>query len=231
MNTRKSAIVASLRAALPVMLGYVVIGLPCGIMENTIGFSPLMCFVLSCTFYSGAGQFMIPNLWLSGAPLYSIIASVSFVNTRQILYSAAFSPYFSKVGKALSFFFSATVTDESFGVNMEQFQTDESWSATRALLVNLFCMFTWCTANALGCALGAVIDLPLAITSFAMTSIFICLLAGQRLTRQTAVVMIVSALGVGICKLAGLSGPAILLGAVTGVLAGIFWGNRGGEET
>ena len=88
----KEDILSAFRAALPVMLGYLAIGLPCGIMESKVGFSPLMSFVLSMTFYSGAGQFMIPSMWLAGSPLYSVIASVSFVNTRQMLYSAAFSP-------------------------------------------------------------------------------------------------------------------------------------------
>lgn len=226
----RHVLAASLRAAVPVMLGYVVIGLPCGLMEDSIGFSPLQCFLLSSTFYSGAGQFMIPNMWLAGAPLYSIIASVSFVNTRQVLYSAAFSPFFRGVGKVLSFLFSATVTDESFGVNMDRFQTDGGWTALHGLFVNLFCMFTWASANAVGCALGAVLDLPLAITSFAMTAIFICLLAGQKMTRQTAVVMAVSAAGVAFCKLVGLGGPAILLGAVAGVMAGMFVKPGGGES-
>ena len=222
----------SLRYALPVMLGYVMIGLPCGLMENAIGFSPVLCFVLSCTFYSGAGQFMIPNLWLAGVPLYSIIASVSFVNTRQILYAAAFAPYFSGVDALTSFLFSATVTDESFGVNMERFQTSDSWTALHALLVNVCCMLSWATANALGCLLGSVLNLPLAITSFAMTSIFICLLVGQKITKQSAVVIAVAAAGVVVCKLVGLSGPAILLGAVFGVVAGMVYGRveRGANE-
>ena len=77
------------------------------------------------------------SMWLAGAPLYSVIASVSFVNTRQMLYSAAFSPYFSDVGKPLAFFFSATVTDESFGVSLDKFVTDGTWTPRRALLVNL----------------------------------------------------------------------------------------------
>lgn len=207
---------------MPVMLGYVAIGLPCGLMEDAVGLTPLMCFLVSCTFYSGAGQFMIPNMWLGGSPLYSIIASVAFVNTRQVLYSAAFSPYFSGVGKLLSFFFSATVTDESFGVSMERFSNDPSWTAKNALFVNLFSMFTWATANAVGCALGDVIDLPLAIASFAMTSIFICLLATQRITRQTLCVMVAAGIGTSLCKVVGLSGPAILLGAVIGVLFGLL---------
>jgi 4-azaleucine resistance transporter AzlC len=223
MSAKSSEILtSSIKAALPIMLGYVAIGLPCGLMESTIGFTPLMCFFVSATFYSGAGQFMYSNMWLAGAPLYSIIASISFVNTRQILYSAAFSPYFGRIGKLLSFLFAATVTDESFGVNMEKFQKDPSWTPRHGLAVNILSMTSWAVSNALGCALGALLDLPLAITAFAMTSIFICLLAGQPLSRKTGVVMAVAALGVAICKVVGLSGPAILLGAIVGVVAGLL---------
>ena len=231
MNKTTSIISASLRAALPVMLGYVAIGLPCGLMENSIGFTPLMCLFVSATFYSGAGQFMYSNMWVAGAPLYSIIASISFVNTRQILYSAAFSPYFGRVGKLLSFFFAATVTDESFGVNMDKFQTDPMWTPQHGLAVNLLSMTSWAVSNAVGCALGSLLNLPLVITAFAMTSIFICLLAGQTLTRKTGAVMAVSALGVALCKLVGLTGPAILLGALLGVTAGLLVPSpQGGED-
>lgn len=229
MREMKPYIATCLAAAAPVMLGYVAIGLPCGIMESAIGFTPLMCFLVSCTFYSGAGQFMYSNMWMAGSPLYSIIASVSFVNTRQVLYSAAFSPYFSKVGKLLSFLFAATVTDESFGVNLDRFQTDATWTPAHAFGTNVCCMLSWASANALGCALGAILNLPLAITSFAMTSIFICLLAAQRITRQTVVVMAVAAAGVAACKVVGLAGPAILLGAVMGVVAGVAFGRSKGD--
>ena len=67
------------------MLGYVAIGIPCGILSASIGLNALQVFLMCALFYSGAGQFMIPNMWLAGSPIASIIASVSFVNTRQML--------------------------------------------------------------------------------------------------------------------------------------------------
>ena len=103
----------SFSAALPIMLGYVAIGIPCGILSASIGMNELQVFLLSAVFYSGAGQFMIPNMWLAGSPLASIIASVSLVNTRQMLYSASFAPRCERVKKRLAFLFAATVTDES----------------------------------------------------------------------------------------------------------------------
>ncbi len=203
-------------------MAYVGIGLPCGIMESQIGYSWFMAFIMSMTFYSGAGQFMIPSMWLSGAPLASIIASVSFVNTRQLLYSTAFSPYFEKVKKRLTFVLSATVTDESFGVNLNEYQ-HERWSAEQATLVNLFCMTSWGVCNALGVLIGDALSIPTAIAAFAMTSIFICLLIDQEMNKQNVVVIVSTMLGVCFFKIVGLSGPAILLGALVGVGAGMVY--------
>ena len=205
-------------AAFPIMLGYVAIGLPCGILCSSIGLSPLQCFLLSALFYSGAGQFMIPNMWLAASPVTAIIASVAFVNTRQMLYSASFAPFCEKTKKRLSFFFAATVTDESYGVNMAHFQLGE-WSVRRGLLVNLFSQSSWTLSNVLGAVIGNAISVPLAIASFAMTSIFICLLCSQKVTPENAVAVVVAMVGVVVCKGIGLSGPAILIGAVIGVIA------------
>ena len=70
---------AAFKAAVPIMLGYVAIGLPCGILSASIGLNAFQVFLMCALFYSGAGQFMIPNMWLAGSPVASIIASVSFV--------------------------------------------------------------------------------------------------------------------------------------------------------
>ncbi|WP_041690704.1 AzlC family ABC transporter permease [Eggerthella sp. YY7918] len=212
----------SFSAALPIMLGYVAIGIPCGILCDSIGLGPLQVFLLSMLFYSGAGQFMIPNMWLAGSPLVSIIASVSLVNTRQMLYSAAFAPACRGVKKRLSFLFAATVTDESYGVNVSKFSEGE-WSVDRATMVNLMSQSSWALSNVVGVLVGNAIGIPLAIASFAMTSIFICLLVTQKLSVANLVAVVVAMLGVYVCKMVGLAGPAILIGAVAGVAAALVF--------
>ena len=226
----KSEILDALKTAFPIMLGYVSIGLPCGILEQQIGMSPLQAFLLSCIFYTGAGQFMIPGMWVAGAPIAAIIASVSAVNTRQILYSATLSKYCQNAGKWLSFFFAAGVTDETFGVNVARFEQG-GWKVSQALLVNIFSCSCWSSANALGAFLGEMVSIPVAVGSFAMTSIFICLLCSQKATKTNAVVVVATILAVIACKLVGLSGAAIILGALVGVAVGILYlRKRGGAH-
>lgn len=205
--------------ALPIVLGYVSIGVPCGILSASIGLDPLQVFILSLLFYSGAGQFMIPNMWLAGASLVPIIASVSLVNTRQMLYGASFAPYFQKANKYLSLAFAATVTDESYGVSIEKFKEDPSWTCSQAYLVNVFSHSSWTLSNVAGVFLGHALSIPLAIAAFAMTSIFICLLVSQKITGANIVAVVIAMLAVFTCKSIGLTGPAILIGALVGVMA------------
>ncbi|MDD6289610.1 MAG: AzlC family ABC transporter permease [Eggerthellales bacterium] len=220
--TNRTHISQAFKAAVPIMLGYVAIGLPCGILCSSIGLDGVQVLLLSYLFYSGAGQFMLPNMFLAGAPLASIIASISFVNTRQMLYAASFAPYCSKASKVLSFFFAATVTDESFGVSIKEFEAGR-WSPDRALMVNLFSQSSWAWSNFAGVLIGNAVGVPLAIASFAMTSIFICLMVTQRMSAENVVAMVFAAAGVFLCKLSGLGGPAILIGAVAGVVVALVF--------
>ena len=210
------------KAAFPIMLGYVAIGIPCGILSSSIGLDAVQVFLMCALFYSGAGQFMIPNMWLASSPIASIIASVSFVNTRQMLYSAAFAPWCEGVSKRLAFWFSATVTDESFGVNTKMFEQG-GWTVERATLVNVFSQSSWTVSCVVGVLVGNAIGIPLAIAAFAMTSIFICLLVTQKLTAANAVAAACAIAGVYACKLIGLSGPAIFIGAIVGVACAIVF--------
>ena len=180
MTNLKTDLQASFTAALPIVLGYVAIGVPCGILCDSIGLNALQVFAMSVLFYSGAGQFMIPNMWLAGAPIASIIASVN------------------------------TLKFEEGG-----------WSVRRALFVNLFSCTSWTLSCTVGVLVGNAIGIPLAIASFAMTSIFICLLCTQKANVENVVAAAVAMLGVYVFKLVGLTGPAILLGAVAGVVAAL----------
>jgi len=215
-------------AAVPIMLGYVAIGLPCGILGNTIGLNPLQVALLSILLYSGAGQFMIPNMFLAGSGVAAITASVSLVNTRQMLYAASFAPQCADSPRWLSALFAASVTDESYGVNTARF-AEGNWSVDRALMVNLFSQSSWTISNIVGCAVGAAVDIPVSIAAFAMTAIFICLLVTQKFTSANIVAMVVAMAGVYLCKALGLTGPAILIGAVAGVVCAMAFAVAAGK--
>lgn len=221
----KDALKESFSAALPIMAGYVVLGIPCGILCAAAGMEAWMVALMCALFYSGAGQYMIPNMYLAGNPLTAIIASVSLVNTRQMLYGASLSQFCGSCRKRLAFAFGATVTDESFGVNLARF-INGGWSVGSALAVNLFSQSAWLLSNVAGALIGSAVSLPTALASFAMTSLFICLLCMQKISGATVVAAASAMAGVIVCKLVGLAGPAILIGALIGVGAALAFSMR-----
>jgi 4-azaleucine resistance transporter AzlC len=221
-----SVVKEALSLAAPIMVGYLFLGIPCGILSQSVGMDVLQVFLLSLLFYSGAGQYMIPNMWLVGSPMAAIIASVTLVNSRQMLYSASLSRFCEKAGKLQTFLYGATVTDESFAVNVVKHEQG-TWDIKGATLVNIFSQSSWVVANLLGVVVGSLLTLPTALASFAMTSIFLCLLFSQAPTKGNIVAGVVAVLGVLIAKSIGLSGPAILIGALLGVAAGMIVERKG----
>lgn len=211
----------ALKIAYPVMLGYLFLGIPCGLLCQKVGMDIIQVLLMCILFYSGAGQYMIPNMWLTGSPILSIAASVVLVNTRQLLYSASLSRFCSNIKKTLTFLFGATVTDESFAINIVKFELS-NWSIKNAILVNIFSQCSWAIANILGVLLGTYLSVPTAMASFAMTSIFLCLLFSQKKGSANIGAAIFAALGVVFCKIIGLEGPAILIGSLFGVFVGII---------
>ena len=216
--------------ALPIMLSYVAIGLPCGVLEAQCGLTPWMAFLLSITLYSGAGQFMMCNLWIAGTPLATIAVSVGAVSLRQALYSASLAPYLERSHGSAKLAALLTVTDESYGANLSQFQDDERWTAAHSLALNIMCMLSWACANAVGVVIGAAVDIPTAIASFAMTSLFICLWLTQPATRANILAAAGAIAGVIAFKALGLTSVAVPCGAVVGVVLACALGRSRGSS-
>ena len=83
----------------------------------------------------------------------------------------------------------------SYGVNTGRFEQG-GWSVERATAVNLFSQSSWALSNVAGVPVGNAVGVPLAIASFAMTSIFICLLCPQQVSVENGVAVAVAMAGV-----------------------------------
>ena len=224
----------SFKTALPIMIGYLALGIPCGILGVKAGMSALQVVLLSALLYSGSGQYMIASMTLGGLSPVSIALPVALVNARQLLYASALLPFLGSAGRWRAALAAANVTDESFGVNLARF-AEGGWSARLAFLTNCWSQFSWIAANAAGALLGAYFDrIDTALAAFAMTAIFACLLLMQPIRRDYVAAALTAALAVVFCKLTGLADEAIFFGALAGVLGGMaarrFTGDRMREK-
>lgn len=199
----------------PVMLTYVAIGAPCGMIMAQTGMEPWMVFALSSTFVTGSGQFMICNLWLAGVPAASIAPHLTGASMRQAL--------------AVS----ATLTEEACGISLARLVEGEDWGPRESFVLNAILIATWGVSCTMGAIVGAVVDVPTAIAAFVCTSLFICLLFSQRLSRGNVVAAGLAAVSVAICKFLGWTNIAVPVSVLVGVVAALAcdalaegWGAR-----
>lgn len=207
--------------AWPIMLSYVAVGLACGVLAGRAGFEPWMSFVLGCTVFSGAAQFMAGNLWIAGTPAASIAAVIAGISARFALYSASLAPKLNRYGRGQAFAVSATFSEESYGMSLEKIAQGEGWSGAHALALNLVLMLTWATSAAVGNAVGAAVDVPTALASFACTSMFIYLLVMQGVSMGNLAAAAVAAVCVFVLKAVGASAVAVPVAAAVGVLCAL----------
>ena len=205
------------RTVWPVMLTYVAIGAPCGMIMGQTGMDPWMVFALSSTFVTGSGQFMICNLWLAGVPAPSIIASVAAISSRFALYSASIAPHLRGVSKRQTLAVTATLTEEAYGISLAKLVEGEDWGPRESFVLNVILIATWGVSCTTGAIVGAVVDVPTAIAAFVCTSLFICLLFSQRLSRGNVVAAVSGAVSVAVCKFLGLTNIAVPASVVVGI--------------
>ncbi len=225
-----------MQMAWPVMLSYVAVGMPCGVLAAQAGMTPLMCLVLSATFVSGSGQFMMSNLWLAGVPAPSIAASVAAISARFALYSASLAPHIKHASRAETLAVSATLTEEAYGISLEQLTSDPDWTCKYAFTLNIVLIATWAISVWAGSIIGSAVDIPTSLAGFVCTSLFTYLLFCQSASRGNVLAALVSAGTVAVLKAVGAAGVAVPVAAVAGVIiavvAGVFTpvsADKGGE--
>lgn len=160
------------RAALPVVLGYLGIGFAAGVVERAAGMSYAEILLLSTVLYAGSAQFVVTSML--GSPAAAIVLTVFFLNLRHLLLSAALAPALRAVPAWKNALLGLQLTDETFVVASSQPRLSAAWMAG----LNLAAWSTWALANLAGAALSAHAGDTRAL-AFALPAMFAGLLVLQ----------------------------------------------------
>src|SRR5690625_334878 len=108
------------RACVPTLLGYLSIGFAAGVVGKTAGLSMLEIALMSLLIYAGSAQFIATGMIAAAVSPITIIVTIFFVNLRHLLLSAALAPYFRHLSPLRNMFIGSLLTDETFGVAMNE---------------------------------------------------------------------------------------------------------------
>ncbi len=180
------------RAALPIVLGYLPIGFAFGVLAAANHMPVWAVGLMSLIVYAGSAQFIGTGLWAQGASPGAIIATTFLVNLRHLLLSAALSPSLRRVSPWRCAVLAYNLTDESFGVATATLQGRPTTAAWLAGL-HWTSQLTWIAATIGGAALGKWLPPTQMLgLDFALPAMFVALLVMQLRHRRHVVTAVVA---------------------------------------
>lgn len=169
-----------IKDCLPTLLGYISIGLACGIVGVASNLSVLEVGLLSIFVYAGAAQFIFCALLVAGSPASAIILTTFIVNVRHLLLCMTLAPQFSKYSMIKNIGIGALVTDETFGVASNKMIKGEALSDKWMNGLNITAYLSWIASCVIGALFGGLITDPKVFgLDFALTAMFLALLVLQ----------------------------------------------------
>lgn len=199
----KQALFRAFPVTLPVLSGYLAIGIPFGLLLTQNGYPWFLAPLMSLFMYAGAGQYISIGLFASGASLPVLAATILLVNIRHIVYGLSLLTPFRTAGKWKPYLI-FSLTDETYalltGVNPPENLPPGSFYGAIALLNHSY----WVTGSLIGALIGELLPFTLAGLDFALTALFIVLLIDQLRRSRDPVPAIIG----GVCS----AGALLLLG-------------------
>lgn len=171
--------------SLPILVGYVPIGMGFGVLWVQQGLDPLGAPLLGLVVYAGASQFMAAAMLAAGqGPLEIALATVT-MNARHALYGLAFLDRFRGWTAAKSYFAFA-LTDETYAVLAAAGPGREDVRHPGILWrVAMLNQGYWVIGCALGALAGSYVPAGIKGLDFALTALFVVLLLEQVRTATT----------------------------------------------
>jgi 4-azaleucine resistance transporter AzlC len=225
MTRTRPPFLDGLAASLPIAMGYFPIAFSFGVAATRAGFSAVEAVSLSLVIYAGASQFLALALLTSGAPVLVSAFTLMAMNLRHVLYGPALMRQAgpeATTRRAWAWAFG--LTDEVFGQALGSLARGQRFSEGYMFGLGVGAYAAWVSGTAGGAYAGggALEGLPAlsAGLGFMLPALFLALLLSILSRRQLPVIVIAaSATVAGTLAISATSG--ILLGILSGALAGI----------
>lgn len=194
MQTIKQAFYKSI----PVMAGYVFLGIGFGILIRDAGYGLLPAAAMSLFIYAGSMQFVGVSLLTGGATLLTTAITTVMVNARHLFYSISMIGKYKSAGKYKPYMIFA-LTDETYSLLCDGNAPDGTDPELYRFLVSLFDHSYWVAGSVIGNLLGTVLPFSTAGIEFSMTALFVASFTEQWLTTRDHIPAITGLLGTLLC--------------------------------
>ncbi len=215
--------IKSLKAAfphtVPILAGFLFLGMTYGIYMNVSGFNFVYPMLMSMTIFAGSVEFVTVNLLLGSFDPVQAFVMALMLNARHIFYGISMLDKFKGTGlKKIYLIFG--MCDETFSVNYTADvpkDVDRGWFMFFVTLLN---QIYWVAGATLGGIFGSFITFDTKGLEFVMTAMFVVIFLEQWLKDKNHFPALIG-LGLSVLSLAVFGSSNFMLPAMFAILAAL----------
>lgn len=174
----KRALKAAFPKTLPVLAGYLVLGLGFGVLLRQAGFGLFWALLMSAGIYAGAMQYAAVGLLTSGAGVLAAAGLTLLVNARHLLYGLGMAERYRDSGRWKPYL-AFSLTDETYAL-LQSVKAPEGIPETSFYVaVSALNQAYWVIGSLLGSLAGQLLPWDLSGVEFSMAALFVVMLVEQ----------------------------------------------------
>lgn len=187
-------------ATIPVMAGYIVLGIGFGMLLQTRGYGVLWAFAMSFFIFAGSMQYVAIDLLTGGVSLLTTALTTVAVNARHLFYGISMvDKYKEQSGVVKRHFLFWTLTDETYSLVCSEEPERSGNPSTYYFYVSIFDYSYWVLGSVIGSLLGEVLPFSTEGIDFSLTALFLTVFVEQWLTTKNHLAAIVGVVSSVLC--------------------------------
>ena len=163
---------------IPVLTGYLFIGIAFGVMFEEKGYSFLWAALMSLMVYAGSGQYLAVNFFVPGVSFLQVVFMTLMVNIRHIFYWISLLEKFHGMGKK-RWYMIFGLTDETYSLLCTTKIPEDIEEDKFLLAVSLLNQSYWVIGSVIGGLAGNFLPFDSEGIDFAMTALFVVIFVEQ----------------------------------------------------
>ncbi len=168
----------AIRTSIPVMLGYVPLGIAFGVLFADLGFHWLYAGLMGIVVFAGTAQFLAVGLLANQAGLIEVFTATLLLNIRHVFYGISLLNRFPKTGWR-RWYMIFGLTDETYSLLTATTIPKDVDSVHFKFLITLLNQISWVLGCLIGSWLGSQITFSTLGIDFALPALFTVLIIDQ----------------------------------------------------